>query len=314
MFKEGAESDGKADGLDQYPDPGLSDETKVRLDAADDDDDEGPEPEEKLDENNQPRKKDGTWASKKAARAKERREGRASWEAERADNERRFRQQQEEHDRTVRSLRDDVDRLTRRIEQGNTPPQDEFTSKIAEVRKNIASELKRIETDDNTSYDRYNELREQEAELIAQRTWARKEAERQQNQPRPSPYDARRPFIESEYPWVTDVRYRDLAIKAQSYKQYLVNFEGRPDTLDTDREALATVQSRFGADYGMAPPPAPPSRRQREMYAGPGTRHAPRQERSLPREVNLGEMGRGTGLSEKTLAAILRSTMEDEGV
>src|SRR3990172_4102620 len=261
-FREGAE--GESDDKPTPENTSEADETKVRLDVADDDDgdDDDKTPDDKPQADGQPRKKDGTWAARKAERATDRRAAKA-WETEKQDYDRRLRQVQENSDRTVRQLREDMERLSKQT-QGQGAPQDRFTAEIVDIRKQLAAELKLIETDDARGYDRYNELQERKNELIADRRIAADREAQKQNQPHRSQYDNRAPFIESEYPWVTEQRYAPMAVKAAAYKNYLVNVEGRPDTLDTDREALAHIQAKFGAEFGMRVP-APPSPRTRSL-------------------------------------------------
>jgi hypothetical protein len=289
--------------------PENDNDTKVRLDAVDEDDDRDGEQDEKVqsrEPDDQPRKKDGTWAAKKAERGKDRKAAKA-WETERADYDRRFQQMREEQDRTVRQLREEMDRMR---QSGQQPAQqgDRYASQLSELDKQIDQELQLIEANPNHPYTRYRQLQDQRSEVIAERKWAQLEAQKSRNAPQPSPYAGRVPIIESEFPWLQDQRYADLGRKAMAYRQHLIHVEGRPDTLETDREALSTIQARFGADYGLARPPAPPSQRTRGIYGAPPSRGMPRQQSGeMPQEVDLGPMANGTGLSPAELAKAVRS-------
>lgn len=287
--------------------PSDEPETKVNLDDAedkdDDRDDDDQEPEPKAAKGDQPRKKNGTWAERKKERGQDRKAAKA-WEAERADYDRRFKRMQEDSDRNVRQLREEIDRM-RSGQQGQQ--RDPLDAKLDDIASQIEKELSLIESDPNRGYKDYNKLRREEQRLISTQAIMQHAAatmRQQQGQPR-DPYAARRPIIESEYPWVADDQYRELAQRARAYREYLINVGDdrgrRADTIDTDREALSYVQAHFGPEYGMRPPPAPPSQRVRGIYAPPPSRGLPNRQ-PAPREVDLGAMGIGHGLTPKILA------------
>lgn len=289
---------------------------KVRIDE-DEPDDQGPGKDESSDDTpvDRPEQaaktrddKTGQWTKRKNERAERHRE-KTQWERERADYDRRIRMLQEDSDRRYREMQDMVMRV-RGQERG--PQQDPFAMRLKDLDAQIDSELKLIETDENRGYGRYRELTDQRTALITRRELQQHAAESQRNQRAPGPYDNRRPIIEAEFPWTSDNRYSDLSRKAWSYRQYLIDHEGRPDTLDTDREALAQTVARFGADYGLRAPLPPPSQRTRGIYAAPASRGAP--DRSgRPREVELpNELVRGSGLSAAALQRAVRNSLNDE--
>lgn len=306
-FREGTDPESETIKLE---DPDAED-TKVSLEEpeADESDKDEDEPEEKAakGEDGQPRKKDGTWAAKKAERAKDRKAAKA-WETERADYDRRLSQVREESDRNVRGLREELDRLR---QQGQGQGSDPFASALSGLDKQLDQELKLIEADANHGYGRYRELNDERNRVIARMEYARLRAEDAKNAPQRGPYDSRVPIIESEFPWTADRQYAQLAQKAMAYRNYLIQVEGRPDTIETDREALATTQSRFGAEFGLRPPPAAPSQRTRSLYAPPPSRGTPNRQ-PPPREVDLGVLGQGTGLSPDKLAKAVRAAFNDE--
>jgi hypothetical protein len=289
---------------------------KVNLDEPDDDDkdlgreDETPPIERSDVEARERDQKTGQWTKKKQERSREHREQR-TWERERADYDRRFRMMQEDHDRRFNELRTELDRSR---QQNTGAPADPFTARIKEIDFQLDAELQLIESGERRDYARYRQLNDQRVELISQRMLAAHVAEtqrQQQNRPEDA-YAGRRPIIEAEFPWVMDRQYSQLAQRARTYKDYLVNFEGKPDTIDTDREALAHTVARHGGEYGLRPPPAPPSMRTRQMYAGPGTRNAP-ERNGRPREVELPrELVHGSGLSPERLARAVNAALNDE--
>ena len=280
-------------------------DANVKIDLAPDDDDDELLEGGKATKGEDDRARDpatGKWASKKAERGANKREEN-TWRKEKAEYDARLQRMQADSDRQLAELRQQIQQAQQRPAPGQ--PHDPFLAPITDVRKQIAAELKLIENGQSPTYDRYNELREKESELIARRTWTQMNAQTQQRQEPASPYAHRVPFIESEFPWTMDTRYTDLAKKAQVIKQSLIALEGRPDTLDTDREALTTAVARFGGEFGLRAPAAP-SPRTRNLYAGPGTgagpqRQAPQSEIEIPKSlVN------GSGLSSAALRDALR--------
>jgi hypothetical protein len=296
----------------------AEDRVRVNLDDANEpedgddvDEDKTPSDKPKGPNGEQPRRQNGTWAEKKAARGNDRKAAKA-WETEKADYERRIQRVQEENDRRYNDLRAEMERSRQAPQQGQQR-QDPFEAKLADIDAQLDAELKLIEADDKRPYTRYNQLRRQEQEAITQRAIAQAELARQQHQARQpqNPNAGRQPIISAEFPWTDDPRYNDLGRKAFAYKTYLVEVEGRPDTLDTDREALQSTVARFGGEFGLRPPPAAPTPRTRQMYGGPASRSAP-DRRPAPREVELGVLGQGTGLSARTLAAAVDAALKEE--
>jgi hypothetical protein len=290
--------------------PGDETETKVNLeDAEDDNDKDDGEREEKAAsrerDDDKPRKKDGTWAARKAERGKDRKAAK-TWETERAEYDRRIARMQEDSDRNNRQLREELDRIRTQSQRGQD--QDPHAAALSDVERQIEQELALIEQDPNRGYKHYNHLRRQEQKIVMQQVIGEHSAKQQQNQPIRTPYDVRIPIIESEYPWTADRQYADLSRKAMAYRNYLIQVEGRADTIETDREALSFIQAKHGGEYGLRAPPAAPSARTRSMYAPPPSRGTP-DRRPIPREVNLGAMGQGTGLSPEKLARSVRDAL-----
>lgn len=291
---------------DDKPDLGVEiPDANVKIDLTEDDDEllEGGQATKPDDEQRTRDPETGKWSKKKAERGANKREENG-WRKEKADYDARLQRMQADNDRQLSELRQQIQQAQQRPAPG--APHDPFVAPITDVRKQIAAELQLIENQPGRNYDRYNELREKESELIARRTWTQMNAQQQRNQEPASPYANRIPFIESEFPWTREPRFKDLAVKAQAIKVYLTNVEGRPDTLDTDREALTTAVARFGGEFGLRAPAAP-TQRQRNIYAGPGpsggAQRAPQtSEVEIPRQlVN------GTGLT----AAALRDALRD---
>lgn len=321
-FRDGNENKEDAQESLKLEDPSNDDdETKVRLDEPDEDadDDAGKgDDEDKLvaaavgkKPGEQPRKRDGKWAEKKAERGRERRE--AATQREKAESEQRINRIQADADRRFKQLTEEFDRFRQTAAGGPSQRQDPFDAKLSDIERQLDQELQLIETDANRGYKHYNQLRRQEQELITQRSIAThlSERARAESQRPADPYAYRRPIVASEFPWTDDPRYNDLSKKAAAYREYLINVENKPDTLDTDREALTTTVARFGAEFGLRPPPAAPSQRTRGLYQGPASRGVA-DRRAAPQEVDLGELGRGTGLSARSLAAAVRSAINDE--
>lgn len=298
------------DGTDEKPEvekielPSDEPNSKVDLDAAEDEpaDDED-EQEQAAKGEERPRRKNGTWAAKKKERGEERKAA-STWKAEKDEYDRRFKQLREETDRSVRQMREELDRV--RASNG-TQQRNPIDGKLDDIGKQIERELSLIENDANRGYAEYNKLRREEQRLISTQVMMEHAAEQQrqqQSQPRDQ-YAARRPIIESEYPWIADDQYRELAQRARAYREYLIQVERKPDTIDTDREALSHVQAHFGSEYGLRPPPAPPTQRTRGLYAPPPSRGTP-QRGPERREVDLGPLAQGHGLSAQALARAVR--------
>jgi hypothetical protein len=281
----------------------------VTIEAPEEDDrddgDEQPPAAAKGADGQQPRDKTGKWAERKAARATDHREKKA-WQVEKEALERRI---TEERATYARQLAEAEARAAARSHQQAAAPSDPHDAKLADIGAAIEAELKLIQADDTRSITRYNELRRQEQEAIVDKKmalFAKGQQAQQQQQPR-NPYDARIPIIESEFPWLTDTRYAAMAKKAASYRNMLIDVEGRPDTLDTDREALAHIQAQFGSAYGLQPPvrPAPATR---AAYARPGSSNAPGRDGG-PTAIEVpSELVNGTGLSQAQIFAALKKS------
>lgn len=143
-FREGSEKVEEPQQALKLENPSDDDETKVKLDEEPEDrDDEREEDPEKVaapDKPEQGRKKDGKWAEKKAARARNHREEKA-WERERAEYDRRFAREREDNDRRFNEMRQEVERLRAQSTQGRQGG-DPFASKMTDINAQIAQELK----------------------------------------------------------------------------------------------------------------------------------------------------------------------------
>lgn len=254
--------------------------------------------------------KTGKWTDKKRERGKERREF-EEWRKNRPNLEAQTKQMQANFDRQMQAMQMRLDNALRQPAPApqQQQQQDPFTQKFADLDAQMEAELRLIEADPKRDYKRYNELRRQESRLAAQHAvWQDRQAnaQRPQQQQQRNPYAGREPIIESEFPWTMNPANAELCKRAAAIKQYLVSVEERPDTLDTDREALTQAVARFGAQYGISAPPAAPSDRTRSFYAGPGQRTSPRRGGG-PRELSVPRtMLNGAGLSPAALAAALR--------
>lgn len=255
--------------------------------------------------------KTGKWAQKKRERGEDRRAAQ-SWRTEKTQFEQRLKTMQEQSERQMREMQLRLDNALRAPAPGQQQvPADPFAAPLADVQQQLAAELKLIEKDPAYGYERYMALQDKKAELIAQRTWARNSAANErrapQQQPQNNRYAAREPIIESEYPWTMDQNNADLVKKAVAYKQYLVAAEGRLDTIDTDREALTWAATKFGAQFGIQPPPAGPTQRTRDFYAGPAQRTAPRRGDAPAGQIEVPRaLVNGSGLSPAALARAIR--------
>jgi hypothetical protein len=246
----------------------------------------------------------GKWGKAKAERGKNRREE-TNWRTEKTALEAQMKRQQDDSDRRFREMQQRLDQSMQRPQQTGQPA-DPFASKFADLDAQLAAELKLIEADPSRDYKRYRELVRQETKLaVQQQNYQDRMMEAQRPQPQVSPYAARVPIIESEFPWLQDPRFKDLGLKAQVIKQSLVSLEGRPDTLDTDREALATAVARFGAEYGLRQAAAP-SPRTRQMYEAPVSQQGPYRG-AQPQEIDIPrQLVNGSGLDERALRSALR--------
>jgi len=115
----------------------------------------------------------------------------------------------------------------------------------------------------------------------------------------PHPMEARYYAVRNEFPWISDATH---ARSVGAYRQYLINGLGRPDTIDTDREACAHVAAQKG--LGRQVPRGNPQR-----YAG--MRGGDEGGGRGPREVRL-PAGALHGLSKDELAAVQGAMFSDE--
>lgn len=249
--------------------------------------------------------KTGKWVEKKNERAADHKAKKA-WETDREQLtqqwERRIQEVQQQGERRVAELEARMARETRQT--GVADPHDQ---KILDLETQITSELKLIETDEKRGYERYNALRRAEQEAVLDKklaAFAKGQQVMQQTQ-KPDPYAARVPIIESEFPWIANPAMKDLAAKARAYADYLIRFEGRPDTLDTDREALSHTQAQFGGAYGLQPP-ARPTQAQRNGWARPASNGIPGATNGKARMIELPAANlEGSGLSAEALRRAL---------
>jgi hypothetical protein len=294
--------------------PDNGEPTEVKLDLSEPDDDETDDEQDeapKAAKDGQPREKGtGRWTEKKRERSRDHKAAKA-WETEKAAYDRRI---QETQAATQRQIAEMQATFTRQIAEAaaargtQAGPQDPHEAKLAEISTALEAELKLIETDERRGYTRYNELRRQEQQVIIDKALAARDAQqRRQPQQRQDPYAGREVFIDQEYPWTRDpVIGKALNPRAVAYKSYLMS-QGRPDTLDTDREALAHIQAQFGAEFGLRSP-ARPAQGQRDYYMSrPGPGSAPPERNGRPRSISLPRaVVDGTGLPPGALEAALR--------
>jgi hypothetical protein len=298
---------------EEKPDLGIPvEDPNITVDLTENDDEE---PEELL-EGGQPKGKEepertrdpvtGKWSGKKRERGQNKREE-TNWRTEKTALEAQMKRQQDDSDRRFRELQARVDQSMRQAPAAGVPT-DPFANAIGDIQKQLAAELQLIEKDNARDYTRYMELQDKKNELIAERTWARKNAQQQaQPAPQQDAYAVRRTFLHSEHPWLQDPRMSDLANKAWAIRNNLVQVEGRPDTLETDREALSQALARFGGEFGLRVP-APPSQRTRQIYAAAPASQTGPYRGSEPQEIEIPRhMVNGSGLDERALRAALRS-------
>lgn len=278
------------------------DETGEEERAAAGDDDKDPAARGAKDKDGQPRDPKGRWSEKKAQRAAEHR-ARENW---RSEKEGLLRNMSDMETRFTRQIEEMRAAGQRQVQQGQVDP---HTAKLADIHAQLDAELKLIETDPNRGYKRYNDLQEAKTQAIIDRSLAKDREERQaQQRAQPQdPYAARQPFIESEFPWIRQAQYKALATKARAYTNYLIEVEGRPDTIDTDRESLAHIEATYGPQFGLARAPARPSAATRERYAQTPAHRTGPDSRPRPRSIELpAELVGSTGLSAQALRDALR--------
>lgn len=299
------------------PDLGIPQEdpnVTIDLDAEPEEDERVTEGDRSDDEPRGERTRDpktGKWSQKKRERGEDRK-GAQQWRQEKSTYEQRLKTMQEEGQRQQREWQQRFDNLM--VQQRQQPAaqqqtQNPFAQQMTDLDAQLDAELRLIEADPKRDYKRYNELRRQETRLVAkEETWRANQGQKPQQQaPAASPYAARVPFIESEFPWTMDPANAELNKKAVAYRTYLIQAEGRLDTIDTDREALNWAANKFGAAFGIRPAPAAPSQRTQQMYGGPGQRTAPQRGQGGSREISIPKsMLNGSGLSAASIAEALR--------
>lgn len=257
-------------------------------------------------------KKPGTWASKRR---------------ERGALIRTLREKAELSAREVAEAKAELARMNDRMrlfeQRAQAPAQqqqqqvpDQYASALADVEQGMAQELELMRAHDGSkgpyNMSRYNTLKRREQELIAARVAeqiiARQGGQRQQAGV-PHPMQARYDALVADYPWMQ----QDAAARSRvgAYRRYLIDVEGRPDTLATDREAAAAIAAKFRLGSPAAARPTAADRERAAGMAG-GSRfpvQAPAKRKPSLRGFDT-RMLQGTGLPKNHLAKIL----SDEGV
>jgi hypothetical protein len=282
-------------------------EPSVKIDLSEpEQDDDGDEPPARAAKGDAPQKMErdkvtGKWTQKRQEKEVKFRANKA-FEAERQAFDRRITEMQQAGGRRIAELEA---RIARGVPAG-APAADPAEAELNSIGQQLAAELKLIEADEKHGYDRYNKLRQEEYRIVARQEHAKLMRATQAAQPAPNVYTARGPIIESEFPWTTIPACKPLNAKAWAYRTYLIEVEGRPDTIDTDRESLAHIQAQFGAQYGLQTP-ARPTQQQRSAYARPAPGAQGRD--TSPTTIELPAYAvEGSGLSPAQLSAALRNT------
>lgn len=256
--------------------------------------------------------KTGKWAKKKGERGQRNRD-QVDWRKENSTLKEEIARMRGEFGGTLQSLRAELARVQQPAQQsGGQQGADPFQAKLDEIDKALETELELIGRDEQRGYKRYNELRRQEQMLITQRVLASTQQASQQQQQQAQQqgglsqaYQMRSQIMQAEHPWMADQRYAPLIDKIRHMRNHLINIEGLPDTLDTDRQAVNQVLGRFGGAFGLRAPAAP-AQRTRQMYEGVPPRSAGRQaeqesEVDIPKELVA-----GSNLSVNALRAALK--------
>ncbi len=209
-------------------------------------------------------------------------------------------------------MRSEFQRMIAAVQPQQQPrqPQDQAPDELSVIAEAIDAEIAAFKAHDRTkgeyNLSRYNKLRarmeqingERGAFAALRRIGLTPEMLQQMRQPRQegglaaAQINARWVAMTSEFPWIKNAEH---ARAVGAYRNYLINGLGRPDDLDTDREAAAHIaaQKRLGARV--------PPRGNEQRYAGMrGDDGAG--ERS-PREVRLPK-GALHGLSAEELKAV----------
>ena len=178
---------------------------------------------------------------------------------------------------------------------------DPVDRELTEINSALEAELALLERDVNRSPKRYNDLQDRKAEIRTLRLIAQANAGRQPQQqgPQVAPeYAARWEMVSSEYPWLRDAspRFETVRQQIKSYMRHLKEGMGRPDTIDTDREAITHVAAQNNINIRA------PQARGAGAFASPASRGAGL-ERSGQRAVQVpGQLIGGSGLSKQQLA------------
>lgn len=294
-------------------------EANVTVDLTEDSGDEG-EQEEAGAEGQQARGEQGRdatgkWAKKKGERGQKNRD-QVDFRKENSSLKEEIARMRGEFGGTLQSLRAELDRLNRQpAQQAQGQSQqstDPHQAKLDEIATALETELELIGRDDKRGYKRYNDLRRQEQMLITEMTLARLESRRapQQGQQQQQggltqAYQMRSQIIQAEHPWMGDQRYAPLIDKIRHVRNSLINVEGLPDTLDTDRQAISQVLARFGGAFGLRAPAAP-AERTRRMYEGAPPRGRGQQPDSETEVEVPRELVAGSGLSLTALRGALK--------
>ncbi len=209
-------------------------------------------------------------------------------------------------------MRSEFQRMIAAVQQPQQPrqQQDQAPDEMSVIAAAIDSEIAAFKAHDRTKGEfnltRYNQLRarmeqingERGAIAALRRIGITPEMVQQMRQPRQegglaaAQINARWVAVSSEFPWIKN---QENARAVGAYRNYLISGLGRPDDLDTDREAAAHIaaQKRLG---GRVPP-----RGNEQRYAG--MRGDDGRGETGPREVRLPK-GALHGLSPEELKAV----------
>lgn len=316
--------------VDEFIDSALPEEERIASPAPEpdddgDDDDEAP-PAPAATRPGQPpqaqakgQRPTGKWAERKRERGKLIAELRGR--AERAEKA-----AEEAQRRAEERFRE----IEQRMQQGQQsqrqePAADPIAAELKEVNAAIQAELRLLAAHDpakgEPSYERYNQLNERKADLIGTAAARREIARMQQSgQPRTSgmtPEEvarvARYQTVAQDFPWLDDPQHIKAARAAGAYRQFLI-MAGRPDSIETDREACAHVAAQPQWNLGGARRPAP-TLVDRERAGGlPPSTRLPSRQTARP-AVDLDRldrrMFRGTGLPKERLRAIVDEAVDE---
>lgn len=241
-----------------------------------------------------PRDGKGRWAAKKAERAK---------------NHQELIRLRGEHESTLAELarlqaeRDNWQRQPAPVQQqpqNQQPRVDPVDRELNEINAALEAELALLERDVNRSPKRYNDLQDRKMEIRMARMIAqsvRPQQAQQQGGVAPE-YAARYEMLTSEFPWIADPspQYNGVRQQIKSYIRHLKEGMGRPDTIDTDREAVTHIAAQNGINVRR------PQARGAGAFATPASRGAPT-ERNGQRAVKIpSQLAAGSGLSVQQLA------------